>query len=84
MDSNYIEQRLDSISQELSSIRNKLEKAIKERDTLILVSNNEAARHLGCTPGTISRMIREGRLKRETIGDSTGIRYSSIVKCKPQ
>lgn len=75
-----LSERLDQVLSMLGG----LEDAIMRRYDDLLVSNNEAARHLGCTPNTISRMIREGRLKRETIGDSTGIRYSSIVKCKAQ
>ena len=75
-----LSERLDHVLDMLGE----LEKAIIRKYDDILVSNNEAARHLGCTPNTVSRMIREGRLERVSIGDSIGIRYSSIVNCKPQ
>ena len=44
----------------------------------VLVSCKEAARLLGCSPNTITNMLREGRLHRATIGESTGIRLSEI------
>jgi excisionase family DNA binding protein len=43
-----------------------------------LVSCTEAARLLGITPKTISMMLRDGRLRKVTIGRSTGIRLSDI------
>lgn len=60
----------------------RLEVAIKERFRNILVSCNEAARHLKCTPNTVSKMLADGRLKKTTIGGSTGIRYSDILDLK--
>lgn len=48
----------------------------------VLVSCIEAARLLGRAPNTITRMLREGRLHRVTIGDSTGIRLSEIDELK--
>jgi len=74
-----LSERLDQVL----AMLDELEKAIIRKYDDILVSNNEAARHLGCTPNTVSRMIKEGRLERVTIGDSTGIRYSSLLN-KPQ
>ena len=44
----------------------------------VLVSCNEAARLIGKSNNTISAMLRDGRLKKETIGKSTGIRLSEI------
>ena len=44
----------------------------------IIVSCNEAARLLGKSPTTISTMLREKRLRKVTIGPSTGIRLSEI------
>lgn len=46
----------------------------------VLVSCHEAARLLGKTPNTITRMLREGRLHRATIGPSTGIPLSEILR----
>lgn len=43
-----------------------------------LVTCTEAARLLGVNANTITRMLREGRLHRATIGASTGIRLSEI------
>ena len=48
------------------------------RDTDVLVSCTEAARLLHKSPVTISAMIRQGRLKKVTIGQSTGIRLSEV------
>ncbi len=44
----------------------------------ILVSNNEAARLLNKSPQTIWRWLKEGKLKRTTMGCSSGIRLSEI------
>lgn len=44
----------------------------------VVVSCTEAARLLGVTPKTISSMIKDGRLKKVKIEDSTGIRLSEI------
>lgn len=45
----------------------------------ILVSCTEAARLLGRTTPTISKMLKDGRLHKTTIGDSTGIRLSEVL-----
>ncbi len=55
-----------------------------ESDKDIIVSCTEAARLLGKSTVTVSRMIKEGRLSKTTIGDSTGIRLSEIRKIKAQ
>ena len=44
----------------------------------VLVSCTEAGRLLGRSKATITAMIRDGRLKKTTIGDSTGILLSDI------
>ena len=46
----------------------------------ILVSCTEAARLLGISRNTITNMLREGRLHRTTIGQSSGIRLSEILR----
>lgn len=45
----------------------------------VLVTCTEAARLLGKSPNTITRMLREGRLHRATIGQSCGIRLSELL-----
>lgn len=45
----------------------------------VLISCHEAARLLGKTPPTISKMLKDGRLHKTTIGDSTGIRLSEVL-----
>ena len=66
----------DDIATRLEAVVNRLEKSLDQSD--VLVSCNEAARLLRKSPTTISIMIREGRLKKTTIGKSTGIRLSEI------
>lgn len=56
-----------------------LERRLTNRDVEILVSCHEAARLLGKTPPTISKMLKDGRLHKTTIGDSTGIRLSEVL-----
>lgn len=46
----------------------------------VLVSCTEAARLLGISRNTITNMLREGRLHRATIGQSSGIRLSEILR----
>lgn len=61
-----------------------LEPLLSRRDDDILVSCTEASRLLGKTKTTISMMIREKRLNKVTIGGSTGIRLSEILKMNTQ
>lgn len=79
-----IAERLEAVTNDLAMVADGLEKAIKENYDNILVSCTEAARHLGITSTTLSRYIKEGRLDKVTIGESTGIRYSQIVDLKAQ
>lgn len=74
--------RLDAMTDELARVTDGLEAAITKRYDNILVSCTEAARHLECTPNTISMMLKDGRLDKVTIGQSTGIRYSDILAIK--
>lgn len=73
---------------EILNIVNRLESSVSAleralaRDENILLSCNEAARHIGCTNTTVTRMLKEGRLHRVTIGTSTGIRLSEVMKVK--
>lgn len=65
--------RLEHVMDELSAIVNS-----QSEEEVILVSCKEAARLLGVTPKTISMMLRDGRLKKTTIGGSTGILLAAI------
>lgn len=84
MEKDDIALRLESIASELERVTDNLEKAIKDQYDNILISCNEAARHLGVTPTTLTRYLKEGRLDKVTIGESTGIRFSQIVELKAQ
>lgn len=72
----------------LHTVRNtneKLEGIIKrmdEGDHNVLVSGNEAARLLGVSSASVSKMIKQHRLTKVTIGCSTGIRLSEVKKAK--
>ncbi len=46
----------------------------------VLISCTEAARLLQKSTATISLMLKDGRLRKETIGISTGIRLSEVRK----
>jgi len=74
--------RLEKVVDELTKVTEGIERSVYERDSDILISCNEAARHLGKTPATVSAMVRDGRLERVTIDGSTGIRLSEIWKIK--
>ncbi len=47
-----------------------------------LLSCKAAAKYLGRTPGTVSRHIAEGRLRKVTEGGVTGIRKSDLDRLK--
>lgn len=65
--------RLEKVVDELTKVA-----YCKESDTDIIVSCTEASRLLGKSKKTVSMMIRDGRLRKVTIGESTGIRLSDI------
>ena len=76
-----IEKKLERIISDVGNISNNIEKFIKrsnDADKNVLIACKEAARILGVAPGTISVMIKQGRLHKVTIGESTGIRLSEI------
>ena len=78
-----IEETLDQLIQTVRETNAKLETIVDSLSGAeILVSNNEAARLLGITPPTVSAMVRQHRLHRVTIGQSTGIRLSEIRTMK--
>ena len=61
-----------------------LERRLSSQDEEVLISCLEADRLLGKTPPTVSKMIKDGRLHKTTIGESTGIRLSEIRKINAQ
>lgn len=65
--------RIDALTEELVKYN-------KYRETEILVGCSEAARLLKKTPATISTMLRDGRLKKVTIGRSTGIPLADVER----
>lgn len=74
----YLEAKIDQIADGVG----RLERAILERDRNILVSCNEAARHLKVSPATISRWVSIGKVEKVTIDGSSGIRMSQIEELK--
>ena len=77
-----MEESLTDIARRLEWAVSGLENALLERDDNILLSCAEAARQLGVRQNTVTRYIREGRLHKTTIGQSTGIRLSEVMKMK--
>lgn len=71
--------RLDKTVARLTYITDGLIRANDKRDDNIIVSCAEAARLLGKSAPTISAMIKDGRLHKTTIGNSTGIRLSEVL-----
>lgn len=61
---------------EINRVAEEIYKKVFSRE--ILVSCTEAARLMGVTRKTVSVMVAQGRLKKITIGESTGIRLSDI------
>ena len=78
----HICEALCNLALRLEHSVNELEIAKRKNYDNILISCNEAARHIGCTNGTVTRMLKEGRLHRVTIGTSSGIRLSEVMKVK--
>lgn len=74
------ESALDSLIGAVRENGDKLECILSKLsgEEVVLVSCNEAARLLGVTPPTITNMLRQHRLTKVTIGNSTGIRLSEI------
>lgn len=65
--------RIDSLTRELKLLN-------KGGRIEILLSCREAARLIGRTPCTITTMLKDGRLTRKTIGESTGIPLSDVLE----
>ena len=67
------QERLAQIEKDVRSLKNK---EIPE----ILVSQTEAARYLGVTIQTVFRYVRQNRLKKRTLGGTTGILLSDLIQ----
>lgn len=77
----YADNILDEIISTVRGNRERLDGIIEKMalaDHNVLVSCTEAARLMGVTTTTVSKMIREKRLNKVTLGESTGIRLSQI------
>ena len=77
-----MEESLSDIARRLECAVSGLENAIIEQYNNILLSCAEAGRQLGVRQNTVTRYIREGRLHKTTIGQSTGIRLSEVMVMK--
>ena len=77
-----MEESLSDIARRLEWAVSGLENAIIEQYNNILLSCAEAGRQLGVRQNTVTRYIREGRLHKTTIGQSTGIRLSEVMVMK--
>lgn len=77
---NETQRRLEHIMVELHDIINNG----RGREDTIIISCKEAARLLDVSQKTISMILRDGRLKKITIGGSTGISLSDIQDIKTQ
>lgn len=73
------QRRLEHIMDELRDIISG-----QEHEDTVIISCKEAARLLDVSTKTISMMLRDGRLKKITIGGSTGISLSQIRDIKTQ
>lgn len=79
----YADNVLDEIISTVRGNRDRLDGIIEKMalaDHEVLVSCTEAARLMGVTTTTVSKMIREHRLRKVTLGFSTGIRLSDVRK----
>lgn len=68
----------------LTESNNRLAAAIEGQRTETLFSCVEAAKVIGVTPQTISRYIREGRIRKAIRGGKVGIPESEIKKLTRQ
>lgn len=64
----------------LTESNNRLAKALEGQKTESIYSCTDAAKMIGVTPQTISRYIREGRIKKAVRGGKVGILESEIKK----
>ena len=64
----------------LTESNNRLARALENQKTESIYSCADAAKMIGVTPQTISRYIREGRIKKAVRGGKVGILESEIQK----
>ena len=64
----------------IDALTDALDRYVNGKYDNVLVSCREAARLMGKSPATVSLMLKDGRLKRTTIGDSTGILISEVIE----
>ena len=64
----------------LTESNNRLAKALENQKTEAVYSCTDAAKMIGVTPQTISRYIREGRIRKAVRGGKAGIPESEIQK----
>ena len=69
-----------SLIEGLTESNNRLAAALEGQRTENLFSCTEAAKLIGVTPQTISRYIREGRIRKAARGGKVGIPESEIKK----
>lgn len=67
------QRRLEHIMDELRDIISG-----QDQEDTVIISCKETARLLGVSTKTVSMMLRDGRLKKITIGGSTGISLRDI------
>ena len=56
-----------------------LNRYLDHQGTTVLISSTEAARLLGRTRQTISSLIRRGKLRKITVGSSTGLELHKVL-----
>ena len=74
--------RLSHLSDTVEDVRSMLDNYLQKMEMEVLVSCREAARLLGVTTQTITRMLTDGRIEKKTIGESTGIPLGDILNLK--
>lgn len=68
----------------LTESNNRLAQALESQKTEKVLSCTDAAKMIGVTPQTISRYIREGRIRKAIRGGKVGIPESEIKKLTRQ
>ena len=69
---------------DLTASNNRLAAALEGQRTEKVYSCKEAAELIGRSPQTISRYIRQGRIKKGVRGGAIGIPESELLRIKPQ
>ncbi len=64
----------------IDALTDALDRYINWKYDNVLISCREAARLLGKSPATISIMLKDGRLRRTTLGENTGILLSDVIE----